>query len=234
MSFCETVTDAAPFYEQLLASTETGKQYLLSAPIIEDVFNGNFDLHTYIAFLNQAYHHVRHTAPLLAAAESNLTTEQKWMSKTMLEYIEEEKGHETWILDDIEACGFSRNAYAKADAPMTSEVMVAYLYDYVSRVNAMGIFGMVLVLEGTSSSLAPAVGTLVQKQLDLPGSAMTYLTTHGELDQDHISYFEQAMNKVTDRKDQAAIIHVANMVYQLYGDVYRAIPNEAASIQRAA
>jgi pyrroloquinoline quinone (PQQ) biosynthesis protein C len=234
MSFCKAAVDTGPFYQQLLDKTESGKQYLLSAPIIEDVFNGNFDLHTYIAFLNQAYHHVQHTAPLLAAAQSNLTTEQKWMSNTMQEYIEEERGHEEWILNDIEACGFSRAKYAEGTAPMTSEIMVSYLYDYVSRVNAMGIFGMVLVLEGTSSSLAPAVGALVQKQLDLRDAAMTYLTTHGELDQDHISYFEKAMNQVTDPGDQAAIIHVANVVYQLYGDVYRAIPNEAASIKQAA
>lgn len=222
------------FYNELLEKTEAGKQYLLSAPIIEDVFNGNFDIHTYIAFLNQAYHHVQHTAPLLGAASQHLTEQQGWMNKTMQEYIEEERGHEAWILDDIEACGFSREEYANAAAPYASEVMVAYLYDYVTRVNALGIFGMVLVLEGTSSSLAPAVGALVQKQLNLPDNAMTYLTTHGELDQDHISYFERAMNKITDPVDQAAIVHVANTVYRLYGDVYRAIPNEAASLSQAA
>jgi pyrroloquinoline quinone (PQQ) biosynthesis protein C len=222
------------FYKQLLTQTESAKQYLLSAPIIEDVFNGKFDIHTYIAFLNQAFHHVQHTAPLLTAATTNLSEQQEWVRKTMDEYIEEERGHEAWILDDIEACGFDRTTFAKAAAPLHSEVMVAYLYDYVTRVNAMGIFGMVLVLEGTSSSLAPAVGKIVQEKLGLPDTAMTYLTTHGELDQDHISYFERAMNKVTDPVDQAAIVHVANQVYRLYGDVYRAIPNEAVSLAQAA
>lgn len=222
------------FYKELLTQTESGKQYLLSAPIIDDVFNGKFDIHTYIAFLNQAFHHVQHTAPLLAAATNNLSEQQEWVRETMDEYIEEERGHEAWILDDIEACSFDRKTFSEGAAPLHTEVMVAYLYDYVTRVNAMGIFGMVLVLEGTSSSLAPAVGKLVQEKLGLPDAAMTYLTTHGELDQDHISYFEHAMNKVTDPVDQAAIIHVANQVYRLYGDVYRAIPNEAASLAQAA
>lgn len=222
------------FYKELLAQTESGKQYLLTAPIIEDVFAGKFDIRTYVAFLNQAYHHVRHTAPLLAAATESLTTEQEWIRTTMDEYIEDERGHEAWILNDIEACGFDRKAFEAAAAPYNSEIMVSYLYDYVRRINAMGIFGMVLVLEGTSSSLAPAVGKIVQDSLGLPDAAMTYLTTHGELDQDHISYFENAMNKISDADDQAAIIHVANCVYRLYGDVYRAIPNEAASLAQAA
>jgi hypothetical protein len=102
--------------------------------------------------------------------------------------------------------------------------MVAYLYDYIQRLNPMGIFGMVLVLEGTSSGLASTVAMLVQAKLALPDAAMTYLTTHGELDQAHMTFFEATMNKVTDPADQAAIIHVASMTYQLYGDVYRDIP----------
>jgi hypothetical protein len=56
---------------------------------------------------------------------------------------------------------------------------------------------------------------------------MTYLTTHGELDQEHIAHFETVMNRVGDRDDQQAIVHVANCVYRLYGDVYRAIPEQA-------
>ncbi len=222
------------FYNQLIEQTEAGKQYLLSAPIIEEVFARRFNLHTYLAFLNQAFHHVRHTAPLLATASEHLKPKQQWVQPTLREYIEEEAGHEVWILDDIEACGFDRDTFWHGAAPYHSEILVSFLYDYVSRVNAMGIFGMVLVLEGTSSSLAPAVAAIVQDELKLPDAAMSYLTTHGELDQDHIQFFEKTMNQITDIEDQKAIIHVANRVYQLYGDVYRAIPNEAHILKVAA
>ena len=63
---------------------------------------------------------------------------------------------------------------------------------------------------------------------------MSYLTTHGELDQNHIQHFERVMNRVVDPRDQAAIVHVANRVYRLYGDVYRGIPDEAQTMARAA
>ena len=32
------------------------------------------------------------------------------------------------------------------------------------------------------------------------------------------------MNQVEDADDQQAIIHMANMMYRLYGDVFRSIP----------
>jgi pyrroloquinoline quinone (PQQ) biosynthesis protein C len=114
--------------------------------------------------------------------------------------------------------------------------MVAYLFDYITRKNPVGIFGMVLVLEGTSADLAPAVAGIVKEELSLSDEATTYLVSHGELDQDHIQFFEKAMNKITDPDDRKAISDVANAVYRLYGDVYRSIPGAAAALlnQRAA
>ena len=223
------------FYNELLEKTSESKQYFLSAPIITEVFEGNFSLETYVAFLNQAFHHVKHTCPLLMQAGARMTGQQEWARKAVSEYIDEEFGHEHWILNDIEACGYDRAEFESAKAPFTSDIMVSYLYDYVTRKNPMGIFGMVLVLEGTSSDLAPAVGSIVQEKLQLKDEAMTYLTTHGVLDQDHIQFFENLMNQISNEEDQAAIIEVANSVYQLYGDVYRSISQAASElIQQAA
>ncbi len=218
------------FYQQLEQQTAATRAHFLDAPIIQDVMCGNFTLSTYIAFLNQAYHHVRHTVPLLMQAGARLSPDQQWMQSAIADYIVEEKGHEVWIIDDIEACGLPRERFSQGPAPFHSEVMVSYLFDAVTRSNPVGIFGMVLVLEGTSSSLAPEVARIVQAKLGLPDSAMTYLTSHGELDQEHIRHFEQLMNRVVDPADQQAIVHVANNVYRLYGEVYRSIHDEAAML----
>ena len=224
------------FYEQLLAETEQNRNYLLQAPVIEDVMNRKFSMETYIAFLNQAYHHVKHTIPLLMAAGAKLSDDREWLRKVIADYIDEEIGHEQWILNDIESCGYNREEYRLGAAPFASEIMVAYLFDYITRKNPVGIFGMVLVLEGTSADLAPTVAGIVKEELSLSDEATTYLVSHGELDQDHIQFFEKAMNKITDPDDRKAISDVANAVYRLYGDVYRSIPGAAAALlnQRAA
>ncbi len=221
------------FYDQLQRDTHAEREYFLTSPIITDVLEGRFNLATYIAFLNQAYHHVRHTVPLLMLAGGNLGSHQMYLQDAIAEYIADEKGHEHWILNDIEACGGSRLHYAEGPAPFDSEILVSFLYDTVQRNNPVGIFGMVLVLEGTSADLATPVAGLVQQKLGLPDKAMSYLRSHGTLDQDHIREFEQVINTVNDANDQAAITHVAKTVYKLYGRVYRAIGQEAASIDQA-
>ena len=56
-----------PFYEELAAATSAERAYLLSSPIIVNCLRGDVSRESYLAFLGQAFHHVRHTTPLLMA-----------------------------------------------------------------------------------------------------------------------------------------------------------------------
>ncbi len=80
---------------------------------------------------------------------------------------------------------------------------------------------MVWVLEGTSVGVGGNIARLVKQQLNLPAKAMSYLTSHSELDQDHNRFFESLMDKITAEEDQQAIIHSANQVFYLYGQMLR-------------
>jgi pyrroloquinoline quinone (PQQ) biosynthesis protein C len=111
---------------------------------------------------------------------------------------------------------------AGAPAPAT-ELMVAYVYDYIARVNPAGMLGMVHVLEGTSSVLATRAAQAIARALALPPGAFTYLFSHGSLDQEHVRFFENTVNTLS-RRDAEAVVHVAGMVYRLYGDIFRGLP----------
>ena len=43
--------------------------------------------------------------PLLMACGARLPARLEWLRGAVAEYIEEEYGHEQWILNDIAACG---------------------------------------------------------------------------------------------------------------------------------
>jgi len=105
-----------------------------------------------------------------------------------------------------------------------TEVMVAYAYDTIARVNPLGFFGMVHVLEGTSVSLALMAADAIQKPLALPDAAFTYLRSHGTLDREHVAHFALLMDRVADPRDQDAIVHAARAFFLLYGDVFRSLP----------
>lgn len=222
------------FFDRLRTETAADRQSLLSVPLIQRCLgNGHFVLDEYVAFLTEAFHHVRHTVPLLMAVGSRLPPEKESFRTAVAEYIEEEIGHQEWILNDIAACGADAEAVRRGQPNAATELMVAYAYDTVMRRNPMGFFGMVFVLEGTSISLATQAAEIVQQRLKLPSKAFSYLRSHGSLDQEHMVFFENLMNTVDDPRDRDDIVHAARRFFHLYGDIFRSI-DSAARAPRAA
>jgi pyrroloquinoline quinone (PQQ) biosynthesis protein C len=212
------------FFERLQAQTQAARAQLLSIPQLVRGARGEISRDTYLAFLVQAYHHVRHTVPLLMACGSRLPAQKEWLRTAVAEYIEEETGHQEWILNDIRACGADPEQHRYGTPNAATELMIAYAYDSINRGNPAGFFGMVFVLEGTSIQLATQAADAIRAALQLPAQAFSYLASHGSLDVSHMDFFASLMNRIDDPADQQAIIHMANMMYRLYGDVFRSLP----------
>jgi len=210
-------------FEQLVHHTDQARAELIGIPLIQRALSGDVTREEYLAFLAQAYHHVRHTVPLLMACGARLPERLDWLREAVAKYIEEELGHEHWILDDIAAAGGEPEAVRAAGPAPATELMVAYAYDLIQRRNPAGFFGMVYVLEGTSVSLAHLAANAIQQRLGLPAGAFSYLTSHGSVDQAHIRFLAELVNRLDQADDVAAVSHSAGMFFRLYGDVFRSI-----------
>jgi heme oxygenase len=216
-----------PFFEELQRRTADERASLLAIPVIQASLAGGVSLQQYLAFLGQAYHHVKHTVPLLMACGARLPATHEWLRAAIGRYIAEETGHEEWILNDIAAAGGDAGA-VRASAPgRAAELLVAYAYDYVARSNPVGFFGMVYVLEGTSQAIATRAARSLRESLGLPPEAFTYLASHGALDQEHLRFFVGLMDRLDAPADREAVVHVARRVFRLYGDVFRELPAPA-------
>ncbi|MBK7792502.1 MAG: iron-containing redox enzyme family protein [Betaproteobacteria bacterium] len=211
------------YFETLTEATAAERAQLLAAPVIADCLQGRVTLASYQAFLGQAYHHVRHTTPLLMTLGGRLPERLAWLRRPVAEYIAEEIGHEEWILDDIAAAGGDAAAVRAGDPELPAEVMVAYAYDLLHRGNPAAFFGMVFVLEGTSVAIALQAADRIQQALALPDNAFSYLRSHGTLDQQHTRHLAELLDAMTPA-DQADVLRSARVFYQLYGDVFRALP----------
>lgn len=212
------------FFNLLMTATEKQRFEFQKIDTLQRGSIGDISLQTYQAFLIQAYHHVKHTTPLLMACGSRIPHHKEWLRNAIAEYIEEELGHQEWILNDISATGLDPESIRSGEPHQSTELMVAYAYDMIERINPVGFFGMVLVLEGTSVALATNAAEKIQKKLKLPDTAFSYLSSHGSLDIEHMGFYEKLMNQVIDTDDQHTIIHAAKMFYKLYGDFFRSIP----------
>ncbi len=222
------------FHDELLAETAREREALVSIPIIQSALSGRILRDDYVAFLGQAFHHVRHTVPLLMACGARLPARLEWLRTAVGEYIEEEMGHHEWVLDDIAACGEDRHAAEHSAPSLATELMVSYAYDTIHRGNPVGFFGMVLVLEGTSVALATRAANTLQTSLDLPRNAFSYLLSHGDLDIEHVGFFKGLMDRLADEDDRAAVIHAARRFYVLYGDIFRTLRSDGVRLAEAA
>ncbi len=221
------------FYDELIQATEGERRALLSRPVITECMSGRITRPTYLAFLTQAYHHVKYTVPLLMACGARLPERLEWLREAVAEYIEEETGHQEWILNDIAACGEDAEAVRHGKPAFETDVMVAYAWDLVLRRNPVGFFGMVLVLEGTSVRLASEAADIIESTLGLPKKAFSYLRSHGALDLEHIDFYENLVNRLDRPEDRQAVLDAARVMYRLYGAVFETLPGADATREAA-
>ena len=215
------------FFDRLVRETAKERQVLYSVEQIRDGVQGHISLETYIAYLTEAYHHVKYTVPLMQTAIARLSSRQRWMAEAFEEYIEEERGHEEWILNDIRNAGGNAEAVRHGEPLAATAAMVDFAYGYVNYVNPAGLLGMVFVLEGTSTALATRGAEAVKHSLGLKDNCFSYLTSHGALDIEHIAYFQGLVAKIEDAEDQEAIIEMAKRVFLLFADVFASIPHHS-------
>lgn len=216
------------FFQVLQDTTRQEREALIATNLVQDAVAGKLTAERYVAFLVQAYHHVRHTVPLLMAAGSRMPADKEWLRTALAEYVAEEMGHQEWILNDIAACGYNRDRARLSTPNQATEVMVAYAYHTIDRINPVGFFGMVHVLEGTSICVADSAADAIAASTGLPPQAFSYLRSHGALDVEHVQFFEDLMNRIDAPEDQQQILHCARIFYHLYADVFRSVSAEQA------
>lgn len=210
------------FFTELEAATVRDRLRFMTVPQLQAGLSGTIDRRAYVDYLAQAWHHVRHTVPLLEAARASLAHRAD-LAAALDEYVEEETGHDEWILSDIAAAGGDAEAVRASDPAPATAAMVNHAYDRIAHGNAVSFFGMVYVLESVSVAMAQRGAAAVKERLGLPANAFTYLTSHGALDQEHMGFFARLVNGLTDPADRAAIVEMAQDMFRLYGAVFGSI-----------
>lgn len=213
------------FFTELEAATTRERMRFLQVPQLQAGLNGTISRGAYISYLEQAYHHVSHTVPLLKAARAELGHRSD-LADALDEYVEEETGHEEWILSDIAVAGGNADAVRNGQPAPATKAMTDHAYRQIREGNPVAFFGMVYVLESVSVALATRGAGAVAKNLGLPPQAITYLTSHGSLDQEHMRFFADLVNGLDSAADRQAIVQMAKDMFGLYGGVFASVDLE--------
>lgn len=208
------------FYDRLMDETSKDRESFIAIPIVQHAIRNGAPRGLYLEFLTQAYHHVKHTFPLMALAASR-TADERYQD-AMVEYMEEERGHEKWILDDIRAIGGDPNEVRSGAPGIPCQIMVGYAYYAIEHISPYAFLGSVHVLEGMSVMLADKLADALKKSFSLESDVgFTYLRTHGSLDTDHVAFFRKLADGFDDPAAQRIIIDNAKIFYRLYGAIFQ-------------
>jgi Iron-containing redox enzyme len=101
----------------------------------------------------------------------------------LAQHIEEESGHDDWLLEDMEALGMNRADILRRPPPGSVAALIGAQHYWVLHAHPVALLGYVRVVEGTPVQ-AETLDYLVSK-VGIPWAALRTLYLHAELDIGH-------------------------------------------------
>lgn len=210
------------FFIQLIELTDASRRDVETIPKVHAMVHHGLSLEEYKAFLHDLYHIVWHFCPVMAVAASRCSDALRNVRYELYERIEEEKGHETWVLEDIEALG-GDVAGAKANPPSAPvQAMIAFNYYGAERVHPCSVLGMLYMLEVVSSvyggRVADSIATANGR--DVAQGGFKFLTSHASMDLDHMARLNLLVKTIDDPAAQGSIVNATRVNFFQFGRMF--------------
>jgi len=211
------------FFITLVELTDASRRSLEEIPKVHSMMNHGLTLQEYRAFLHDLYHIVWHFCPVMATAAGRCDDRFRQVRYEIYERIEEEKGHEAWVLEDIEAIGGDVRAARHAPPSPPAQAMIAFNYYACERVHPCSVIGMLYMLEVISSVYGGRVSDAIARSLgrDVAGGGFRFLSSHAALDVDHMAKLNRLVKTIDDVDAQQAIVNATQVNFHQFGQLFR-------------
>jgi hypothetical protein len=209
------------FFITLLENSDASRRAIETSPKVQSMMHKGLPLAEYRAFLRDLYHIVWHFCPVMAVAAARIHDDLRNVRYELWERIEEEKGHEDWVLEDIKSVGGDSNVHAALpSAPV--QAMIGYNYYAAERVHPCSVLGMLYVLEVVASvyggkaadSIARAIGR------ETGAGGFRFLSSHATMDADHMAKLNVLLKTITDPAAQAAVLESTRVNFHQFGQLF--------------
>lgn len=210
------------FFITLVEMTDAARRGLEEIPKMHEMIHHGLKLAEYRAFLHDLYHIVWHFCPIMATAAARCDDRYREVRYELYERIEEEKGHETWVLEDIEAIG-GDVASARAHPPSAPvQAMIAFNYFGAERVHPCSVLGMLYMLEVVSSVYGGRVSDSIARTLgrNVDAGGFRFLSSHATMDVDHMAKLNKLVKKIDDPDAQESIVNSTRVNFYQFGRMF--------------
>jgi pyrroloquinoline quinone (PQQ) biosynthesis protein C len=216
------------FFASLVTQTDEDRRAFENHPVLMDAVANGMNVERYRQLLLELYHVVWHFNPVCAAAASRMgdPTHERLSPLRMFlyEHMQEEAGHETWVLNDLDAVGVTHGD-ARAHAPGVHTLALnGYNYWAADRRHPASVLGMLYALEVIASVYGGPFASAIRESLLLEGDrGVSFIDSHATLDAQHMAELRQILNQVQDDAAQAAVVESVRVNFHHFTRIIEAI-----------
>ncbi len=191
---------------------------LSSVPLIAKLERKKFRLEDYRMLLVNHRQQVVEGSRWIARAASSISAPWLDQRSQFLRHAVTEHRDYRMLEENYVAAGGKREEIINAEKNIGSEALHAFMYQRASEPNPFELLGAMFIIEGLGERKASEWGRMIQKQLELPDEAVSFLLYHGEHDEDHMQEFDDTLNSgILEIPDMGRrIVKTAKIVARLY------------------
>jgi Iron-containing redox enzyme len=195
-----------PFFADLVTRTDEARRDFETNPVVLDAVANGMSLERYRKLLLELYHVVWHFNPVCAAAASRVPDSHRQVRYFLYEHMQEESGHEEWVMNDLEAMGVGQSATRAHGASVHTLALNGYNYWSADRRHPCAVLGMLYALEVIASVYGGTFSSAIKESLLLEGErGVSFISSHATMDIVHMAQLRTVMNTITDDATRDAV-----------------------------
>lgn len=206
-----------PFFIDLVTQTDEARRAFESHPRILAIVANGLPVERYRNFLLELYHVVWHFNPACAAAASRMDDEHRGVRYFLYDHMTEEKGHEEWVVSDLEFVGVGREKVLAHRPSVSMLALNGYNYWSADRRHPCSVLGMVYALEVIASVYGGPIATAIKESLLLEDDrGISFISSHVTMDAEHMAELRVILNTIQEEAARAAIIESTVVNFDLF------------------
>jgi hypothetical protein len=142
-------------------------------------------------------------------------------------HIEEERGHDEWVLDDLELLGVARGEVVRRIPNVTAARLVGAQYYWILHYHPVALFGYFAVKEGFPPQ--PELIEELVERTGYPREAFHSFAAHGEIDPYHREELDEALDSLQLTREHETVVGLSaiatsELIAELVAEVIGELP----------
>lgn len=186
-------------------------------PAFAALKEGRLRRESYVAYLRETYHLVRHTTSVLARAASYLPDAQRALRGWFIEQAIDEHNHDLLCMKDLEALGEVPHEVLSRPPGLGAWSLISQRY-HLAQSDPVSLLGYMLTTEGIGATFAATAADVLTSGLyGYQSNQVTFLRAHGNFDIKHAEEVKKMMDELAeDARTRDAVLAVRRFSITYY------------------